>query len=1088
MPKPSPARRRLTVAAILTTLAVPAWATAAPPGTNLLVSQPSGFGALTTPFTNQSSTSGAIDGPTEGGDRLVADEDNNRYIAFVSEADGLSDADDDRFTNVFVRDRLNGVTILVSRADGAAGAGANGASRQPSISANGRFVAFQSEASNLAPGASGQVGHVYVRDLQAGTTRLVDRADGPDGAIANDESWGPSLTVVSGNPVVAFTSAATNLDGANAGTQVYVRSQSDTTLVSARDGLGTPGNGSAASPSISTDGESVAFESGSNDLVAGDGNNRIDVFVRTLGTSDTTLASTGPLGIGDGDSTDPSISGDGDRVAFTTDATNLDGLAGPDSDAAPDIYVRDISAGDTFLASRATGLGGTKGNEPSTEPSLSDGGSVVVFTTASTNLTAGDTNGTLDIYVRSGLFDMSPSTGLISRPATDTIGDGGSFGPSIPRNGFGDFGTRLIAFTSTADNMGPDDENDHAQVYGRLNGGTIGANPAILISRPTAPGPFRSGVNDSSLRPPLRSNETTSALSADGRYTVFLSASDELSAEDDGRFINVFRRDNLTGETLLVSRASGANGAAANGTSSASGGGISAGPGSPQGSPAISADGNRIAFASAASNLVAGDGNNVPDVFVRDVAAGTTTRVSVTAGGAELTFPSGDPAISADGNRIAFATRSAIDAAADLNNAADIYIRDLAAGTTLLASRIDGPGGAAGNDNSGSPALDADGSRVAFVTQAFNLDPATTDNNGDADVWLRDLATGRTIGLSVNTAGTLTGNDFSTPPAISADGNRVVFSTQATNLGATGDVNGSIPDIVLRDVAAGTTTLVSRANGQNGVSGNSGSERPSISADGTRVAFESSATDLVSPDDNGTFDVLVRDLTAFTTERVSRAPGADGAQLDGSSGAPSISGNGDCIVFQTRAQNAGGLPPGTDFNRVVARALRGDCPFGPVAAPAPGPAPGTPGPAADTTRPVVTRASLKPTRFRAGTRRLKATRRRPAVGSTLRLTLTEAVRVTVRVDLLRPGRRVGKRCLAPRPNRRGRVCQRAIRRGTVAFAGRQGANSRAFTGKIGRKLLAPGRYRATIIARDAAGNASVPRSVRFTILPWTRPR
>ena len=151
--------------------------------------------------------------------------DGHRYVAFVSDADGLSDADDDRVSNVFVRDRQLNLTILVSRADGPGGAGANGSSAEPSITADGRWVAFHSRATNLAAGASGSVEHVYVRDLVDGTTQLVDRADGSDGAIANGGSLDPSITASGNNPVVAFASGANNLDGADERLrrQVYVR-------------------------------------------------------------------------------------------------------------------------------------------------------------------------------------------------------------------------------------------------------------------------------------------------------------------------------------------------------------------------------------------------------------------------------------------------------------------------------------------------------------------------------------------------------------------------------------------------------------------------------------------------------------------------------------------------------------------------------------------------------------------------------------------------------------------------------------------------------------------------------------------------
>lgn len=1066
------ARALLASSAVLSALA--AWtaapALAAAPGTNVLVSRPPAFGPLSPPLTNDNTVSQN----GRGGSRLVSDADSHRYVVFESKADGLSDADDDQVVNVYVRDRALGVTTLVSRADGPGGAGANSDSSEPSISADGRWVAFESAATNLAPGVSGAAEHVYVRDLLNGTTRLVDRQDGADGAVANGDSFDPDVSVLGGQPVVAFASAATNLDGATGSfLQVYVRQESldDTTMVSQRNGLTAAGNGSSSNPSISTDGAVVAFQSSASDLVAGDSNSNDDVFTRKRATSVTAIASGG-----NGDSRNPSISADGNEVAFTSTSSNL--LAA-DADALEDVYAREFPSLLLRLVSRADGALGVKGNQPSSQPSINDAGSVIAFSSAADNLlgAGADTNGTADVFLRSGVFDAGPSTSLISRPSTAAESDGHSTSPSLSRNASNS--TNLIAFQTDADNMSADDENDFTQIYGRLSGLVIGTNPALYISRPTGADPFRSGVNASFLRSPLRSNENVAAMSQDGRFTVFLSTEDDLSAEDDDRFVNVYRRDNLTGETILVSRADGAAGAPADDTSGVSGGGaLSLGSGGPFGAPSISADGNRIAFASAATNLVADDSNGISDVFVRDVAAGSTVLASRRVNGAVITiFPSGDPAISGDGNRVAFVTRFAADAL-DANGETDVYLRDLAAATTQLVSRK-GAAGPAGNNGSGEPAIDSEGSRVAFSTSANDFS-AISDLNADSDIWVRDVAAGQVALVSAAASGSETANDGSFTPAISADGNRIAFASIATNLGAVGDLNGDVRDVFLRDMGTATTSLVSRTAGANGISGNAGSDRPSIDAAGTRIAFETSASDLTPGDANGQMDVLVRDTVAQTTELVSRGAGPDGAQAGVGSGTATISGNGDCVAFETTADAFVPMPVGTDHTRVLARALRGDCPFGPLAG-APGPPPATP----DTTAPVLSRVSIAPRRFLAGRRVRPRTRRRPAIGGRLRFTLSEAARVTIRIDALLPGRRLRGRCVPPRRAPRGRVCTRAIRRGALTRAGDQGANRVAITGRLRGKRLPPGPYRATLRAKDPAGNLSAARRVTFRIL---RPR
>ena len=909
-----------------------------------------------------------------------------------------------------------------------------------------------------------------------GTTQLVDRADGSEGAIANGGSFDPSITATGSNPVVAFSSSANNLDDAtNDRTQVYVRrfASNDTLMASRPNGSSTiAGNGTSSNPSISTDAARVAFQSSSTNL--GDAGGGDDVLIRTLATEAVVVASV--PGGDPGHSREPSLSANGNRVAFTSTSTDLNA---DDTDPGRDVYVTQIFPIALVLASRASGSAGDPGDRDSGQPVISDNGNAVVFASASTNLTPSDTNGVSDVFLRSVPFDASPSTSLISRPSSLAESDGPSLRPSISRNPSNN--THLIAFTTAADNMGADDENDFTQVYGRASGIVVAPNPSVYLSRPTGDAPFRSGVNASHLRSPERSGENAVAMSQDGRFTVFLSAEDDLSADDDDRFINVFRRDNLTGETVLVSRADGAAGAAADGTSGSTGGGLALSPGVPVGAPSISADGNRIAFASAATNLVADDANALPDVFVRDVAAGSTVLASRDGGGAGIPFPSGDPAISGDGLKVAFVSRFEGDPL-DTNNASDVYLRDLAAGTTALVSRK-GLSGPSGNDGSGAPAIDADGSRIAFATDADDFS-ALSDTNMNSDVWVRDTAAGVVSPVSVTPAGNATADDGSVAPAINADGNRIAFTSIATNLVAGVDVNGAGRDVFVRDMAAASTSLVSRTAGANGISGNGISERAAMDASGTRIAFETTSSDLVPDDANGATDVLLRDTSALTTELVSRGGGLLGAQAGVSSSVPSISGDGNCVAFETLADDLVPMPPGTDHARVVARALRGDCPFGPppgFPAPPGGPPQGPPA-TPDTTRPVFSGVAISPRRFLAGKRVKPRTRRRPPIGARLRFTLSEAATVTIRIDKLVRGRRLKQRCVRPRRAPSGRTCKRADKRGTLTRAGSAGANSVAITGRLRGKRLPAGRYRATLKGKDLAGNVSDRSRVRFRVL------
>jgi hypothetical protein len=231
--------------------------------------------------------------------------------------------------------------------------------------------------------------------------------------------------------------------------------------------------------------------------------------------------------------------------------------------------------------------------------------------------------------------------------------------------------------------------------------------------------------------------------------------------------------------------------------------------------------------------------------------------------------------------------------------------------------------------------------------------------------------------------------------------------------------------------------------------------------------------------------VLLRDTSAATTELVSRGDGLAGAQAGVSSSVPSISGDGNCVAFETFADDLVAMPPGTDHARVVARALRGDCPFGPLPASPPPPEGPPAGPPAtpDTTSPVFSKVSISPHRFRAGKHVKSRTRTHPAIGARLRFTLSEAATVTIRIDARLPGRKLKKRCVRPSRAPHGRKCKRIHKRGTLTRAGDAGANSVKFTGRLHGKRLAAGRYRATLKGKDVAGNVSDRSRVRFTVLP-----
>ncbi len=199
--------------------------------------------------------------------------------------------------------------------------------------------------------------------------------------------------------------------------------------------------------------------------------------------------------------------------------------------------------------------------------------------------------------------------------------------------------------------------------------------------------------------------------------------------------------------------------------------------------PALSADGRYAAFTSCATNLVAGDTNFQPDVFVRDLATGETERVSVASGGAQGNMCSAYPSFSADGRYVAFMSCAFNLVAGDTNGSPDIFVHDRQTGETERVSVASD--GTEGDYCSWDADISADGRYVSFYSEAANL--VTADGNAFADVFVHDRETGETVRVSVDSDGA-EGDGASEASSISADGRYVAFESSASNLVA-GDTN-----------------------------------------------------------------------------------------------------------------------------------------------------------------------------------------------------------------------------------------------------------------------------------------------------------
>ena len=394
----------------------------------------------------------------------------------------------------------------------------------------------------------------------------------------------------------------------------------------------------------------------------------------------------------------------------------------------------------------------------------------------------------------------------------------------------------------------------------------------------------------------------------------------------------------------------------------------------------------------------------------------------------------------------------------------DVFVRDLAAGRTIPVSVANGAGAVYGNASSEAPSIDATGNRVAFHSQSSNLGDGDTDTT--ADVHVRDLAAART--LLASAAGPVKGNGPSGDPSISGDGRRVAFDSGATNLHAADtDDDG---DVFLRDLAAGTTALVSR-NGTTGPGLTGHSSRPALSLDGSAVAFRGSGTGLVPGDEPGVSRGFVKRLATGEVALATRATGAAGLVADEGIAGLDVDADGSCVAFDTQSANLAGFPVPGDASTVWMRVLGAGCPD-PVA---------VPGPGADTTKPVLSAVKLSRKRFRVGKRATpKAAAKR---GTTIRFTVSEAATLRITIGRKAAGRKVKGRCKpASRKLRKKPRCVRWVSRGTLVRAVPAGAGRVAFTGRVGRKALERGKHRFAVVAVDAAGNRSAATKLKFKIV------
>ena len=393
--------------------------------------------------------SGGVQSNSGSGDSGLSVSGDGRYVAFASRATNLVPGDTNGTADVFIRDRWSGTTARVSVSS--SGVQANDACSFPSISADGRYVAFESPATTLVAGDTNGTQDIFLHDLQTGATTLVSLD--PGGAQANDYCTQASISA--DGRYVAFASYATNLvsGDSNGKSDIFLKDLQSGAIerVSVATG-GAQANQSCGSPSVSADGRYVAFESSASNLVLGDTNGVLDIFVRDRQLGQTVRASVSTAGVeADGYCIDASISQDGRYVAFHTVATNLVPAGHVEI---VDLLVRDLQAATTERAGSST-YGPNPSNPHVSHPSISGDGRYVAFD-SDHPYDPSDTNGRFDIYVR----DLQ--TGGIERVNVSSAGAEADLDSEFPCVSSGG---RYVVFGSNATDLVAGDTNHYEDVF-----------------------------------------------------------------------------------------------------------------------------------------------------------------------------------------------------------------------------------------------------------------------------------------------------------------------------------------------------------------------------------------------------------------------------------------------------------------------------------------------------------------------------------------------------------------------------------------------------------------------------------------------
>ena len=709
---------------------------------------------------------------------------------------------------------------------------------------------------------------------------------------------------------VAFTSRASNLvpDDTNDDRDIFIHDRQTGTIERVViDGIDSLHINYSSKISMSNDGRYIVFVS-IEGLLPIDDNGKYDVYLIDRKDNSLRLVSMRSVDnlVGDGWSVEASISGDGNYIVFNSSST----LLLPRVTTAGNIFLYDVQSHQVvWNVTDTDNSAGNGGNGGCRYPRISNDGRYIVFQSFASDLVAGDDNGKRDLFLR-GTQRGDPVLRIDARYSTSHLFPTDS---SISDDG------RYVVFDSELDDLVPNDTNGVTDVFiydkndgsiSRLNVGGVEGTLAKFGSHISGDGnyiTYLSGatpaqqrvyrynrVDDSAEEISLNSAGETlndenreAQMSFNGDLIVFTTRATNVTPFDTNEKLDIVIRDRNNNSTDIISGHTP--------RSNDSSGDI----------VSLSADGRYVAFSSKTTNLIADHNNNKRDIFVKDRRTGFIERVSISSSGDQGSSDSNNPSISDDGRFVVFESFSAF-ISADTNAKIDIYLHDRLNHITQIISKN---GATESNGHSIRASISATGRYVVFKSEADNL--VSGDSNNKTDVFIKDLITDSIERVSVASDGSEANGAVNMSVTVSADGRYVAFRSTSTSLSSV-DLNGK-PNIFLRDRTAHKTTCISIPYDGTLIDGYT--YNPTISDDGSVIAFEARATNLVPNDTNGYNDIFVYSLATQQIKRVTdnsndkdsygTSMSADGRFISYRSGATGIvtddsNGEYDAFIYDTK--------------------------------------------------------------------------------------------------------------------------------------------------------------------------------------------